>query len=324
METLPQHPAFEFDAAVSPSWGEHVTLADGRRCDISAISPEEILRLQWEQEQAFARRILETNKGSAARAEATRVAYDTVTRIFARCLDTEGSEAPSMGLDPRYVDLVLRLLRSQQARDGHARLFEVGFGSGRLLEAAAEAGFSVGGIEVSPALHAEAERRLPEHARADLRLGSLPDLGRQYHGRPFTLVYWNDVFEHVPPDEILDYLGAIHRLLAPGGCLLTFTPNWHFRPSDVTRAVCKPRTEAAGLHLKEYTLGQVRSLLGEAGFTRVRVPLLVTKKRIVLAGSGLAGWKCRLEPLLEWLPFRMAEILCRGFGLSCTIAMKSR
>ena len=55
-------------------------------------------------------------------------------------------------------------------------------------------------------------------------------------------------------------------MLATGGQLLTITPNWHVRPSDVTVAFCPPRTASAGLHLKEYTLGEVRDLLRRAGF----------------------------------------------------------
>ena len=75
-------------------------------------------------------------------------------------------------------------------------------------------------------------------------------------GRP-TLIYWNDVFEHIPPDEIGDYLSHIHRLLAPGGTLVTITPHWLLRPMDVTGDFCPPRTVARGLHLKEYRLAEV-------------------------------------------------------------------
>jgi hypothetical protein len=136
------------------------------------------------------------------------------------------------------------------------------------------------------------------------------------------VVYWNDVFEHIAPDEIGDYLRRIHAMLVPGGELITVTPNWHMRPSDVTAVVCGPRAEAAGLHLKEYTLREATALLREAGFRRVAVPLAVTKRRILLCGSGLAGLKRLVENGLEWLPYRLARLLCRGLGLSTTIAVK--
>ena len=62
-------------------------------------------------------------------------------------------------------------------------------------------------------------------------------------------------------------------MLAPGGQLVTITPNWHCRPADVTAAICPPRTDAAGLHLKEYTLVEVSHMLRRAGFSRVATPL---------------------------------------------------
>jgi len=30
-----------------------------------------------------------------------------------------------------------------------------------------------------------------------------------------------------------------------------------------------------------------------------------------------------LEPALEWLPFGLTRLLCRGLGLSCTVARKA-
>ncbi len=112
-------------------------------------------------------------------------------------------------------------------------------------------------------------------------------------------------------------------MLPPGGQLVTVTPNWHVRPSDVTSLVRPPRTEAQGLHLKEYTLREVRGMLRRAGFAKVATPLVVLPKRFVLCGGGMIGMKCALEPALEWLPFAAARLACRGFALSCTIATKA-
>jgi hypothetical protein len=103
---------------------------------------------------------------------------------------------------------------------------------------------------------------------------------------------------------------------------MTITPNWHIRPSDVTRDVFPPRTEASGLHLKEYTLREVTALLRQAGFRKVATPLLVTHRTMLLCGGGLASWKRCFEPCLEWLPFLPARLLCRGMGLSITLAKR--
>jgi 2-polyprenyl-3-methyl-5-hydroxy-6-metoxy-1,4-benzoquinol methylase len=288
---------------------------------MAGMPRERLLALQWDQERAFARQILASPKGSSARAEATRRAYNTVPRIFAvaRGLDSAG---PAMGFHPRQGRLVIERLARHRRRGNPARLFEIGYGNGALLKQVADAGFAIAGIEVAATLREQACRVLGTAHAASLYVGDF--LRDEFPAScvPFTVVYWNDVFEHIPPDEILDYLRRIHQMLAPGGELITVTPNWHMRPSDVTVAIHGPRAEAAGLHLKEYTLREVTQLLREAGFRRVATPLAVTRRRIVLCGTGLAGLKRLAEPGLEWLPFRLAKLLCRGFGLSTTIAVK--
>lgn len=298
-----------------------VPLADGSIADLAGMSQEQLRALQWEQEQTFAEQILAAPKGSQARAEAIRRAYEAAPRIFAavHAVDRPGS---AMGYHPRQGRLVIERLAGHRRAGRPARLFEIGFGTGALLKQVADAGFAVAGVEVADLLRQEACRLLGEPYAANLHVGDFLRDDFPAFQTPFTVVYWNDVFEHIPPDEILDYLRRIHQMLSPGGELVTVTPNWHMRPSDVTVAVCGPRAEPVGLHLKEYTLREVTQLLREAGFRRVVAPLFVVRRQIVTFGSGLAGLKRLVEPALEWLPFRLAKLLCRGLGLSMTIAVK--
>lgn len=299
-----------------------VTLSDGSTLDIAGLSPDRLVELQWREERASARQILAAQKGSHVRAAAVRRAYETITRIYATAWCADG-ETPTMGFHARQGRLVLHLLRRQQRRGLAARLFEIGYSHGVLLKLVSDAGFPVAGIEVSPSLRRQAARLLGPAHEPCLHVGSFLEFDLPAAQRPASLVYWNDVFEHVPPDEIVDYLKRIIELLAPGGQLVTVTPNWHQRPSDITKAFSPSRTEAAGLHLREYTLREVTRLLRAAGFRSVATPLLVTPRNILLLGRGLAGLKRLAEPALEALPFRLAKLLCRGFGLSTTIATKA-
>jgi SAM-dependent methyltransferase len=310
------------DAGPSPA-GHEVVLADGSLRSLAGLSRDELLTLQWDQERAFARKILAAPKGSSARARVTQQAYDTVTQIFAAVKGNQGGPLV-MGLHPRNERMVLDLLAKQRKRGLEARFFEIGFGSGMLLKGVRDAGFPFAGLEVSAVMRQQAIEVLgPEH-RSQLHLGDFLHLEVLVSDGPWSLVYWNDVFEHVPPDEIGDWLARIYRMLSPGGQLVTITPNWHMRPSDVTGVLCPPRTEAAGLHLREYTLREVGSMLRRAGFERVATPLAISRPRALLCGRGLFGLKRFLEPALEWLPFRPARLVCRGLGLSCTIATKRR
>ena len=298
-----------------------VLLADGKWATLEGLSVEMLQHLQWEQEQKFANAIRALPKGSPDRALVISQAYDTVCAILSA---QQGDDQPLvMGLDPRYGRLVVELLNQQIHRGiGQPRFFEIGYGSGLILEEVLDHGFKAGGIEVSNTMRDEAISVLGEKFADQLLLGDLRNVSKDsLPGRP-SLIYWNDVFEHICPDEIAEYLDKIHELLMPGGQLVTITPNWLLRPSDVTGDFCPPRTEAVGLHLKEYRLAEVTKLLKQAGFRRVAAPLFVTPGRIFHFGGGFRLGKQWIEPLLDKLPLRPAHLLCRGLGLSCTIATK--
>ncbi len=318
MEVLPHNPAQPSYVSTGPKPQNPLVLTDGSIRDLATMTETELLELHWQEEQILARRITDAPKGSREREVAVRLAYDTIARILmARNRD---NDAPLvMGFDPRYAEFVVRLLRRQQRRSITPSCFEVGFGSGTLLKAVADQGFDVAGVEVAAALHRDACELLGPNFREWLLVGDIRKIASGQRGR-HTLVYWNDVFEHIPPDEILEYLQAIRSMLAPGGLLVTITPNWHARPVDITREFCPLRTEARGLHLKEYTLSEVTDLLREAGFAQIRTPLAKTRKKMVTCGSGLTAAKELFEPLLERLPARLVERLTRGFCLNCTLA----
>jgi len=321
MQTLDVPPSGQPEISLSANSSE-VLLADGRLQSLEGFNVEQLQQLQWEQEQKFAHAIRCQPKGSRERALVVGQAYDTVCAILAA---QQGDDGPLvMGLDPRYGRLVVELMAQQIRRGtGQPRFFEIGYGSGGMLQEVRGHGFPVGGIEVSATMREEALDQLGEKLADQLLLGDLLELTpASLSGRP-SLFYWNDVFEHICPDEISDYLEQIYKLLLPGGQLVTITPNWLLRPSDVTGDFCPPRTEAQGLHLKEYRLAEVTSLLKQAGFGSVATPLAVSRKQIYHFGGGGLRWpKQWLEPLLDKLPMRPAHLLCRGLGLSCTIATK--
>lgn len=309
-----------------------VMLANGQAASLDGLLGADLHRLQWEQEQKFARAITAFPAGSSQRQLIVGQAYDTISAILAQRATIESlgrgeagdSDAPLlMGFNQKYVQLVLRLLEAQVARgEGRPRLFEVGYGSGVLLKEVRDRGFDVGGIEVSAAMRERAVRVVGERYSKGLLVGDFRALAAEdLPGAP-TLVYWNDVLEHVAVDEAADYLAGIHKLLAPRGQLVTITPNWLMRPSDVTGDFCPPRTEARGLHLKEYRLAEVTRLLKRAGFRRVATPLVTTRRRVWLCGGGGRAVKQWLEPALDRAPVKLARLLCRGLAMSCTIATK--
>ena len=108
----------------------------------------------------------------------------------------------------------------------------------------------------------------------------------------------DQLMEHLHPEDAAEQLRDVHRVLAPGGRYLCITPSRLYGPSDISWHF---DDEATGLHLKEYSAGELRRLFLANGFREVRFY------------AGARGWFVRMpyaaiaaaEALLESLPGRL-------------------
>lgn len=327
MNSITTESEFAIDPAfdLSIEGQRRIELADGQSLDIRGLSFDQLIDLQCQQEPLFAKAIAESPKDSVSRQQITQTAYQSVCAILDEQSKRKSSQqAFSMGMDARYVDLVLRLLEHQESQGVRGGLFELGCSTGCLLEQIDRAGYRVGGLEVVDELLSQAKQRISNSSQRNLYLGDFRKIDLTRVQGSFSVAYWNDVFEHIPTDEILDYLRGLWAMLKPGGMLVTITPNWHMRPSDITAQFRPARSEAEGFHLKEYSLAEVRDLLLQAGFEKVTTPTYISRGKIHwIPGTDFTGVKCLFEPFLERLPFKLAVQFCRRFGLNCTIAQKS-
>jgi SAM-dependent methyltransferase len=81
------------------------------------------------------------------------------------------------------------------------------------------------------------------------------------------VAYSNQLMEHLHPDDALEQLRNLFHVLTPGGIYICITPNALTGPHDVSRYFDQVST---GFHLKEYTIGELKALFKEAGFSKVR------------------------------------------------------
>ncbi|HST55721.1 MAG TPA: class I SAM-dependent methyltransferase [Solirubrobacteraceae bacterium] len=79
------------------------------------------------------------------------------------------------------------------------------------------------------------------------------------------VAYSNQLMEHLHPDDAAAQLREIVRVLRPGGAYLCVTPNRLSGPWDISRMFSATPT---GLHLREYTYGELTALFARAGFDR--------------------------------------------------------
>jgi SAM-dependent methyltransferase len=116
-----------------------------------------------------------------------------------------------------------------------------------------------------------------------------------------NVAYSHQLMEHLHPDDAIEQLQAICRVLVPGGSYICITPNQLSGPHDVSQYFDEVAT---GFHLKEYLLSELYQLFRAAGFTKVslyksygtthlQIPLFALTMPIFVA----------IEFLLKLLPF---------------------
>ena len=101
-----------------------------------------------------------------------------------------------------------------------------------------------------------------------LLLGDLRSVDQKSLTNRPSLVYWNDVFEHICPDEISDYLEKIYSLLVPGGSLVTITPNWLLRPFRCDRRFLSTTNGSSRVASKRISFGRSLATVKESRFPR--------------------------------------------------------
>ncbi len=159
-------------------------------------------------------------QGREARDARVVAAYDALATTYADHLIDELDHKP---FDRWLLDRVAALAGGPVA--------DVGTGPGHVAAHLAAAGASVTGVDLSPAMVAEARRRFPDLA---FEVGDLTALLR-----PPTAAGWGAItawyaLVHVAPSELGPAVGSLARVLAPGGWLaLALHTGTEVRHADV-------------------------------------------------------------------------------------------
>lgn len=129
------------------------------------------------------------------------------------------------------------------------------------------------------------------------------------------VAYSDQLMEHLHPDDAPEQLRNVYNALVPGGLYLCITPNSFSGPHDVSRNF---DDVATGLHLKEYSVGELAALFRRTGFRKLRV----------LAGARGIHISCppalisAIESLLQVLPRRLGKTLGRCLPLRVLFGIK--
>jgi uncharacterized protein YceH (UPF0502 family) len=187
-------------------------------------------------------------QGAEVRDAHVRSSYDAVATAYA---DNLGDELRHLPFETWLLDRVV-------AHASGRPVVEVGSGPGHITAYLAEQGADATGIDLSPAMVAEARRRFPD---ATFEVGDLRRLGR-----PATSAGWAAVLGwysliHLAASELPDAVAALARTLVPGGWLvlalhagseIRHADDWFGQEIDLDFVLHEPASvvalvEAAGL-----------------------------------------------------------------------------
>jgi SAM-dependent methyltransferase len=263
--------------------------AVGRRT--SAQGPSAELRHHYEVEKELAARLRDAP--AAERLQLYKTVYDErLERIPQHPLLVQAKDPAAQA---RAVAPQLRLLQPFTTPD--TVFLELGPGDGALSMAMAGRVKQVIAVDVSDGL----ARSVAGTHLANLQLCLSDGVNVPAPEASVHLAYSNQVMEHLHPDDGLAQLRNVHKALRPGGAYICVTPNRLSGPWDVSRCFDDTPT---GLHLREYSLGELAEVFRVAGFARVK--------------AFVSYHGRRLSPLLPVAPFAWLEWILgkmpRAFG----------
>jgi SAM-dependent methyltransferase len=238
----------------------------------------------------------------AAPADRRRMYGQVYDELFARVPDHPqlarkwSAEEQSARLEPQ-LKLLARFL------DSSSRFLEIGAGDCSLSTRIAPRVSKCYALDVSPAIVSNAQLEpnmevlLSDGCDIPLSEGSV------------TVAYSYQVIEHMHPDDAVEHLRNVYKVLAPDGVYICVTPNRLNGPHDVSQYF---DPKAMGFHMKEYTVMELRGLFKKAGF-RTTTPYVGVRNRYYAISTILLGV---LEGALSALPFSLGCKAARLKGIS--------
>ena len=144
------------------------------------------------------------------------------------------------------------------------RIYEIGSGKGALIYQLARTGYLCRGTEIT---RERGSKHVREHENLSWNTSDGVHLDQFEESASYDVVISNQVIEHIHPDDLSDHFQGVRTILTKGGRYILTTPHKLVGPSDVSMVFKCDRP--MGMHLKEYSNGDLSKMLRGAGFSKV-------------------------------------------------------
>ena len=160
----------------------------------------------------------------------------------------------------QYAIVSIRMRLLKRFLNNESTFLEVGAGDCALSLEVAKYVKTVYAVDVSE--HITHNELLPQNFNLIISDGcSIP-----VSENSISIAYSDQLLEHLHPEDALDHLQNIYKVLCPGGIYICITPNRFCGPHDVSKYY---DDIATGFHLKEYTVTELRDLFRRVGFVDI-------------------------------------------------------
>jgi hypothetical protein len=227
---------------------------DGKKIDLSDLTVSQLWLLHYGQEKSFADLIKKSKPFSKERSALMKNGNEAVQKIMRERYKKQGKQLNSFGAADSYLKLAENIVKKVLRKKESCLFFEAGIGTGKIITSIANLkNVSAAGCDVYIDKNIINSDLTVYEATVYEAMLKLPD-------NSIDIFYWNDVLEHIPEDEIEDYIKLLYKKMNAGGIIITITPNRLKGPCDIT-AHFEPRgTPANGFHFHEYTFYEITVL----------------------------------------------------------------
>ena len=232
-------------------------------CQLLNLEPQNItidmIMKHWTLERELAQKMIKSNSS-----ERVELFMDCYNALFSTCpwLLSTGTREISYQVNDWWIHTVPEF----------ANILELGGGNASYAAHLGMLGFNVVSVDISQERVAEASNRLNS---PNVKLMTVNSLYLPFDHNTFDVVFSNQMIEHLHPDDIQLHFNEVYRVLKTGGVYCFLTPNGLWGPFDISQIFGE--TKPSGMHLKEYSYGEILVPIVKAGFSKIKSPLLHPK-----------------------------------------------